>query len=94
MNRNNLNGTDRVIGGTWDIPKDNKIAETIRSIDINGMYMRKPISNARFSSEMTKEGTRIEKSLELTSAREPSGQSRSVAERKNARSSGVVNLIK
>ena len=52
-----LNGSDTTMGGSIIMPIDIKIDETTRSMTRNGTNKRKPISNARFSSEIMNAGT-------------------------------------
>ena len=54
-----MNGSDTTTGGSIIMPIDISTEATTRSMIKNGRNSRKPISKARFSSEIMKAGTRI-----------------------------------
>src|SRR6202163_2351139 len=54
-----LNGSDTTTGGSIIMPIDISADATTRSMIRNGRKSKKPISKARFSSEIMNAGTRI-----------------------------------
>jgi hypothetical protein len=57
INSRSLKGVEIMDGGSIIMPMDMSVADTTMSISIKGMYRRKPISKARFSSLVMKDGT-------------------------------------
>ena len=60
-----LNGSDTTTGGSIIMPIDISTEATTRSMMRNGRNSRKPISKARFSSEIMKAGTRMRSDISL-----------------------------
>ena len=60
-NNSSLNGREIVTGDTIIMPMASRMFDTMMSIAMNGRYTRKPIWNARVSSDTQKLGTSMKK---------------------------------
>ena len=84
-----MNGSEITIGDTIIIPMAVRMLVMTRSITMNGRYSSTPISNARVSSAVTKDGARMKMSFSVGFIAVPACIS-CAACRKKARSPGVV----
>ena len=70
-NKSNLNGREISIGDNIIIPRDIKIDAMTISITKNGKKIKKPISNAVFSSEVIKAGKTMFNGTDLFPSKGP-----------------------